>query len=301
MRRVIMIGEKPSKTKNDIWGKIVYVLVLNLGVFLLSFGVYMFEAPNNFAMGGVSGISIILSGWLQPLVGWLTQPVIMAILNVVLLIVGLIFLGKSMTLKTMYCAAMYSLEVYLLNFIPIDLPVTGNLLLELIFAVVLVGGGSAIIYNCRASSGGSDIIAFIVKKYTGLHIGAAVLVSDFLVSCLSFMNGAEIGLLCILGVAVKTFVIDGVIENITKTKHVTIITVNPDVVAKVILENINRGFTKHKAQGGYTGEERTVIITVCRRAQAARLKAKLHEVDPTAFVIITNVNEILGKGFSERM
>ena len=296
-----MIKDK-LKDKNKIRSTVLYWLVLNLGIFLLSFGVYMFEVPNNFAMGGVGGISIVIAPYIEPHVSWLTQPVIMAMLNALLLIIGLIFLGKAMTLKTLYCTAMYSLEVYRMDEIhPMDAPLTDKTLLEMVYAVVIMGAGSAIIYNCRASSGGSDVIALIVKKYTGLHIGSAVLVSDILIACLSFLFGPEVGLLSILGILMRSFVIDGVIDNITNTKYVTIITVNPEVVSQLILEKIKRGFTRYEGYGGYTGEPRTIIITVCRRPQAMRLKQKLHEVDPTAFTIITDANEILGKGFSEHM
>ena len=288
--------------KQTILSTVKYWTILNIGVFLLSFGVYMFEVPNNFAMGGVGGISIVVAPHISQYVPWLTQPVILAILNVLLLVLGLIFLGKGMTVKTLYCTAMYSFEVWLMDYIhPMTAPLTDQTLLEMVYAVVIMGSGSAIIYNCHASSGGSDIIALIVKKYTGLHIGSAVLVSDVLIACLAFLFGPEAGLFSILGLFTKTFVIDGVIDNITKTKYVTIITVNPEVVAKVIIESINRGFTKYEAQGGYTGEPRTVIITVCRRSQAMKLKTLLHTADPTSFVIITDANEILGKGFSEHM
>ena len=298
-----MLKKEDSKgEEKKVLKTVLYWAVLNVGIFLLSFGVYLFEAPNGFAMGGVGGISIVLAPIITPHVPWLTQSVILVILNALLLIIGFIFLGKEVTGKTLICTGLYSGEVWLMSFIhPMEAPITDNRLLEMIFAVIIMGSGSAIIYNCRASSGGSDIIALIVKKYTGLHIGSAVLVSDFVVACLAFMTSIEIGLLSILGLAMKTFVIDGVIDNITKTKYVTIITSNPDVVAKVILENIKRGFTRFEGQGGYSGEPRTVILTVCRRTQAARLKMKLREVDPTAFVIITNVNEILGKGFAERI
>lgn len=293
---------KEKLMNNKVFKTIMYWTVLNVGVFLLAFGVYMFEAPNHFAMGGVGGISIVIAPFITQVIPWMTQPVILGILNGLLLILGLIMLGKAMTIKTLICTVLYSLEVWLMSYIhPMEATLTDEPVLEMIFAVVIIGSGSAIIYNCRASSGGSDIIALIVKKYTGLHIGSAVLVTDFLIGCLAFMTSVEVGLLSVLGLSLKTFVIDGVIDNITKTKYVTIITSNPDIVAKEILENIKRGFTKIDAQGGYTGEARTVILTVCRRSQAARLKINLHKVDPTAFVIITNVNEILGKGFSEKI
>ncbi len=288
---------------------IKYVLVLNLGVLLLSFGVYMFEVPNHFAVGGVGGISILLSNLITPKVGWLTQPVIMAIINGILLIIGLILLGKGLTVRTIYCSIAYSFEVWLMGRIhEMQAPLTDLPFLELVLGILLTGSGGAIIFNCDASSGGTDIIGLIFKKYTGLNIGTAMLFADFIVACLAFVvykddpgiNSVEVGLLSLLGVFARTFVIDGVIDNITKSKYVTIITVNPDAVSKLILEEIDRGFTRYEAEGGYTGENRTIIITVCSRAQAMRLKSRLKEADPSAFVIITDANEILGKGFSER-
>ncbi len=285
--------------RSKIMKQVIYWAVLNAGILCMSVGVYLFEAPNSFVMGGISGVSILLSHYITPHVPFLTQPVILAIFNVFLLLVGFIFLGRGVTFKTIFCSLMYSFEVWFLSYLfPLGGPLTDQRLLEAVYAVLLIGIGCAIMFHCGASSGGSDIIALIVKKYTNLNIGNAVIVSDLVVSCLAFFFGAESGLLSILGLFLRAFVVDGIIENITRTKYVTIITDNPDVVSKVIIEDINRGFTKYKAEGGYTGAERTIIITVCRRAQAVLLKTRLHKVDPTAFTIITDANEILGKGFS---
>lgn len=291
-----------GKGQSSLLKKTGYFLTLNAGVLLLAISMFLFNAPNNFALGGMGGLSILLAKYITPQISWLTQPVILAILNGILLIVGLIFLGKSMTLKTIYCTIAYSLEVYLLDLIPLQRPMTQQPLLELVYAIIISGAAHAIVFNCRASTGGSDIIALIVKKFAKINIGAALLAADFLIAGLSFWTfGPEIGLYSVLGVFAKSFVIDGIIENIAKTKYVTIITSNPDKVSEVILDYIHRGYTKFNAEGGYTGEPRTVVITVCRRSQAVRLKARLHEVDPTSFVIITDANEILGKGFAERI
>ncbi len=288
-----------QEKRSKIMKQVLYWAVLNAGIFSMSLGVYLFEAPNEFVMGGISGVSILLSHYITPHVPFLTQPVILAIFNVFLLLIGFIFLGRGVTFKTIFCSLVYSFEVWILSYLfPIKAPLTDQRLLEAVYSVLLIGLGCAIMFHCGASSGGSDIIALIVKKYTNLNIGNAVIISDLAVSCLAFFFGAESGLLSILGLLLRAFVVDGIIENIAKTKYVTIITDNPDVVSKIIIEDINRGFTKYKAEGGYTGKERTVIITVCRRAQAVFLKTKLHEVDPTAFTIITDANEILGKGFS---
>lgn len=319
-----MIKEVSPKKPNNALKNVAYWAVLNLGIFLVAFSLWMFFAPNSFAVGGVGGISVVLSNLLQSKVGGFFGKYVFSyygifgILNVILLIFGLIFLGKSLTLKTIYCTIMVSLENILLGLIPTDgifqfndvigqvMGLTGGrqLFLELCFGVLISGLGQAIVFNCRASSGGTDIIALIIKKFSSANIGFALFAVDIVIACIPFFTYSampEIALFSMLGVFAKSFVIDGVIENITKTKYVTIITVNPDIVSNVIRDYIHRGFTKMAGAGGYTGDERTVIITVCRRSQAVHLKAKLHEVDPSSFVIITDAKEILGKGFSERL
>ena len=307
------VGSSEKKSKK-ILGQVAYWAILNLGLFLVAVSLWLFLAPNDFAVGGVGGISIILSNALQEVVGgWVGDYIfsyygIFAIFNIILLIFGLIFLGKSLTLKTIYCTVMLSAMNIALGFIPAEtfLPLTGgrHLFLELCFGVLISGLGQAIVFNCRASSGGTDIIALIIKKFSKANIGFALFAVDIIIACVPFFTKwatPEIALYSMLGVFAKSFVIDGVIENITKTKYVTIITVNPDIVSEVIRDYIHRGFTKMEGAGGFTGDPRTVVITVCRRSQAAHLKAKLHEVDPTAFVIITDAKEIVGRGFAEKL
>lgn len=292
-----MLNTVSEKKQSKVLGKIKYWALLNFGVLLLSVSMFLFNEPNHFTLGGMGGLSIVLANYLP-----ISQPVLLSILNGVLLVIGLIFLGKGLTLLTIYCSIAYSLEVYLFSLIPIKLPLTGEPFLELVYAVILSGAAHAIVFNCHASTGGTDIVALIIKKFSKMNIAPALLAADFLIACLAFFTFDPLtGLFSVLGIFAKSFVIDGVIENMAKTKYVTIITVNPQVVSDVIIDYIHRGYTKYKGEGGYTGEERTIIITVCRRSQAARLKVRLHSVDPTAFVIITDANEILGKGFSERM
>lgn len=319
-----MIKEVSEKKPNKVLQQVRYWAILNLGLFLVAFSLWMFLAPNSFAVGGVGGISIILSEALQSTVdGWVGEYlfsyyVIFGFINVLLLIFGLIFLGKSLTLKTIYCTIMLSAMNIALGLIPPEwlfkvnevgeiiggLTEGRQLFLEVCFGVLISGLGQAIVFNCRASSGGTDIIALIIKKFSQANIGFALFAVDIVIACIPFFTKSdvpEIALYSMLGVFAKSFVIDGVIDNITKTKYVTIITVNPDIVAELIRDHIHRGFTKMDGVGGFTGDPRSVIITVCRRAQAAHLKAELHKLDPTAFVIITNTNEIMGKGFAEKI
>ena len=292
----------PEKRKKKIKSTVLYWIVLNFGIILLAVGVFFFKGPNNFATGGVSGIAIILSRFVTPMVPFLTQSVIMLIMNSALLLIGFIFLGKGCTFKTVYCSLMYSFEMWVFEIIldacNVSLPLTNQTFLEFLYAMLLTGIGSAILFNCNASSGGTDIIALIIKKFTKLNIGKALFATDLLIaSSTFFIFDIKTGLFSILGLFFKAFLVDSVIESIGKSKYVTIITANPDKITPFILEGLHRSFTSHSATGGYTGEEKTVLLTVCNRAEALRLKIQIHKADPTAFVIITDTNEILGKGF----
>ncbi len=295
-------AERPAD-KKKIRDTVLYWLLLNIGTLLVAAGVYFFKAPNHFATGGVSGIAIIIANYTGSV---LKQSDLVMIINVVLLIVGFIFLGKGCTLKTLYCSLVYSAENMLFeHFLPLDGsingltgPLTDQPLMELVYAMLLTGIGSAIIFNCRASSGGTDIIALILKKYTKLNTGKALLVTDCAIAMSTFfVFGIEAGLFSMLGLFAKAFIIDGVIENIGKSKYITIITTIPEAISEYILNDMKRDFTTYEAKGGYTGSEKHVLITVCKRSEALKLKYKVKTIDPSAFVIITDANEILGKGF----
>lgn len=295
-------AEKSKERKKTVTSWIL----LNLGIFLLALGIYLFKGPNNFATGGVSGISIILTKYVTKSVPFITQPVINLIINAILLVIGFIFLGKGCTFRTAYCSIMYTLEMYAMQWIlkacGIELnsehTLTNQKFLEFIYAMLLTGIGSAILFNCHASSGGTDVIALIIKKYAKLNIGKALFVTDLLIaSSTFFIFDVTTGLFSVLGLFFKAFLVDGVIESIGKSKLVTIITANAELIAPFILEGMHRSYTSYRATGGYSGEEKTIMITVCKNREAYRLKAKIRRTDPSAFVILTDTNEILGKGF----
>lgn len=279
-------------------------LFMNLGVLLMAIGIYFFKAPNGFATGGVSGVAIILANVFPVL----TQSVYMMIINVLLLIVGVIVLGRECGLLTIYCSLMLSLENWLFEtLIPLSTPLTAYPLLELVYAVLLTGVGSAIIFKCRASSGGTDIVALVLKKYTSMNVGTALLCTDFLIAAMTFIRFGEqgitidpqTGLFSLLGLFAKVFVVDDIIDSINLCKSFTIITVKPDEINDYILKEIKHGVTVISAHGAYTGENKTVLMTVCRRSEAIRLRKMVYEIDPGAFMIITKTSEIMGKGFRD--
>ena len=295
-----MVERKRRFTRANV----LYWVVLNIGTLMLAAGVYFFKAPNNFATGGVSGLSIIFAKFTKN-ISWLGQTEIMAIMNVVLLIIGFIFLGRGCGFKTAYCTLVYTGEMQIMKLIyPIEAgtTLTGDIFLEFVLTMLITGAGSAIIFNCKGSSGGTDIIALIIKKYTRVkNVGTALLITDFFIAATTFfVFDVRTGLYSILGLFSKAFIVDGVIESIGKNKFVTIITTAPELIEQFILEGIHRGYTAYKATGGYTNEEKTIIITVCRRGEALKLKMRIHATDPSAFVILTDTSEIIGKGFLER-
>lgn len=272
--------------------------IINLGVFLLSVGIYFFKFPNNFTTGGVSGLAIIL-GRVVP-VEWLSPAVMMWVINMLLLVVGFLFLGRGFGFWTAYCSVAYSLETWAMEkLFPMGAPFTDQPLLELCFAIMLPAVGSALLFNNNASSGGTDIVAMILKKYTGMEdIGKALFVSDGLIVIVSFwVFGVRTGLFSLLGLFLKAFVVDSVIESINLCKFFSIVTSKPQEICDYIIQEMNRSCTVVDGIGAYTHADCKVVLIACRRGEALRLRQKCKQIDPKCFMFITNTSEIIGKGF----
>ncbi|MBO7303816.1 MAG: YitT family protein [Clostridia bacterium] len=283
--------------KSSIFKKIRYWAMLNVGILMMAVGIYFFKATNNFATGGVSGLSVILA----KLVPYLTQATYMLIVNVLLLLVGIIVLGRKCGLLTIFSSIMLSAETWLFEyFIPLNAPLTEYPLLELVYAVMLTGVGSAIVFKCNTSTGGTDIVALILKKFTSLNVGQALLVSDFIIAASTFfVYDVKTGLFSLLGLFAKVFVVDDILDSINMCKAFTIITTKPKEIEEYITKDLHHGATAYRAQGVYTGEDKTVIITVCHRMEALRLRKAVKAIDAHSFMIITKTSEIMGKGFRD--
>ena len=269
-------------------------LTMNIGCLLLSVGIYFFKIPNGFATGGVTGIGTVL-GKLSPI----TPAVWIWILNIVLLLLGFLFLGWQNSFKTLYCSMFYSAITFLFErVIPLGSPLTNQPLLELTYAMLLTSVGSAMIFNSDASSGGTDIAALILKKFTDINVGKALLAVDFVVAASSFfVFNIQAGLFSLLGLFAKAFLVDTVIENFNTCKYFVIITTKREEISKYIMESLHHGATVGSVVGEFTKDERTMIHTVCKRIEAVKLKKKIKEIDPQAFIIVTTSSEIIGRGF----
>ncbi len=274
--------------------KLMNFITMNIGCILLSVGVYFFKIPNGFATGGVTGIGTVLAR-ISPI----TPAVWIWILNIALLLLGFLFLGWKNSIKTIYCSMFYSALTYLFEvFVPLSVPLTNQPLLELVYAMVLTAIGSAMIFNSEASSGGTDITALILKKYTDIDVGKALLVTDFVVAMSSFfVFSVQAGLFSLLGLFAKAFIVDSVIDNINTCKYFVVITTKREEISQYIMDTLRHGVTVSDAVGEFTKEQRVMIHTVCKRVEAARLKKKIKEIDPRSFVIVTTSSEIIGRGF----
>lgn len=263
---------------------------------VIAVGVYFFKFPNNFTFGGVTGLSVVLAK-----VTPLSPSTVNFILNIVLIVLGFAFLGREFGVKTFYSSLLLSVSLSLLEYVcPMKGPLTDDPMLELIFAVLLPAFGSAVLFNIGASSGGTDIVAMILKKHTSIDIGRALLFSDLLVTLSAFfVFSIKTVLFSILGLLTKSLVIDNVIESINQSKYFNVVCSEPDVICRFIVEKLHRSATVCDATGAYSHHHKYVVFTVMKRPQAFQLRRFIKETEPDAFILITNTSEIIGKGFHE--
>jgi uncharacterized membrane-anchored protein YitT (DUF2179 family) len=283
----------PEKVRDDL----IFFVLLNLGLIVTAIGIAIFKTPNHFAFGGTSGLSIILSSLFPQ---W-DVGAFMWVINAALVLLGFCFLGVKAMGWTIYSSFALSFYVSLCEIlVPMDAPLTEDTFLEMCFAVLLPALGSAVVFNVGASSGGTDILAMILHKYTSLEIGRALMVSDLsIVLAAAVIYGPKTGLYCILGMVLKCTVVDGAIESLNLRKVCTIISHYPDEVERFIIEELNRSATEQQAHGAYSGDQERVLMTVLTRSEATRLRIFLRKLDPHAFMTIVNSSEIVGKGFRD--
>ena len=280
--------------------------VITFGVFLVAVGVYFFKFPSNISTGGITGLAIVLN----QLVPGLTAANFVTIFNMGFLVLGFVILGKEFGVKTAYGSIMLSVFLEVFDLLPIPagfLPMTDEPVLELFYAVLFPALGAAILFYYRASTGGTDIVAMIVRKYTNLDCGTALLVTDIVLVLLTFLNfsGESVtinyvtGMLSIAGLIAKTMVVDKAISSINRSKHFMVVTTHREEVEKYITEVLNRSATTWECEGAYSHRKEYAMISVMNRSQANKLRNYLKSIDPHSFVIVTNTSDIIGKGFKQ--
>lgn len=287
-------GMAIKQIENPVARKLAEYGLITISIWIMVVGIYFFKFPNNFAFGGVTGFSTVIS----KITHWSASDFTF-IVNTGLLVVGFLFLGRDVGIKTVYASMLMSVSLSMLERIyPMHSPLTYEPMLELVFAVFLPAVGSAILFNIGASSGGTDIIAMILKSHSSLNIGSALFLVDVASVLMAFfVIGPTTGLYSTLGLMAKSLAIDGVIENINQCKCFNIICDDPDPICHFIIHELHRSATVYKAEGAFTHHSKTVVMTTMKRGQAVRLRNFIRKTEPTAFILISNSSEIIGKGF----
>lgn len=294
---------KRAKFFKGLWS---YILI-TVGTALVAAGIYFFKFPNHFTMGGVSSFAVLASEFFSRFLGMtISESVIMSIANVVLLVIALLIFGKNFAIKTIYSSMLLNVIVLVLErVLPITEPLTTSPFLEMLLTIGGIAVGSAILFSQGASSGGTDIIAMILKRFTSLNTGTALFVSDAIIVVLapfvfdSFATKemTTVFLCSATGLILKSFIVDNVIDGINMNKCFIIVTTKEREVCEFINNELHRGATVSKCEGSFSHVEKKMIIAVLNRQQATMLKLFLKQTDPNAFTIITNSSDILGKGF----
>ena len=278
------------------WMKIVrQYTIITLGISMMAVGVYFFKFPNNFVFGGVTGAAA-LAAKLTPI----SASEFSAVVNMLMLLLGLIFLGKEFALTTGYATVVLSAELMLLEkACPLNAPLSDQPMLELIFAIALPAIASALLFSVGASSGGTDVIALIVEKYTHLHsIATALFLTDLvMVVAACFVFDLHTALYSFVGLTVKSLMIDVVLERMKMCKAILIVCDDKEPICDFVNKELNRGATYTPCNGAYTNQPRYIIYTTLTRHEAMQLREFIHKERLNAFMSMLSTTEVFGKGF----
>ena len=271
-----------------------HFLLLTVSTLIMAIGTYFFKFTNNFTFGGITGLAVLIAK-----TGLMTAGDFNFVASMTLLVIGMIVLGKKFAAKTAYCSILLSVTLSFLERVcPMKAPLTDQPMLELCFAIALPALGSAILFNIGSSSGGTDIIAMILKKFTSVDIGRALVCSDVAITVAGFfIFDIKTGLYSCFGLIIRSFLVDSFIESLNLSKYFNVVCSNPEPICDYIVHSLGRGATICEAHGAFTGEQKYIIFTVLNRQQAIKLRNFIKTNDPSSFILISNTSEIIGKGF----
>lgn len=284
------MNRKVKTEPHPILATVLEYIYIIIGAAIIAVGFNVFLLPNEVASGGVSGISTILKGLFDWKPGYVQYA-----FNIPLFIAGVIFLGKQFGARSLVGTLTLPLFVILTSSWE---PATLNPLLGALFGGISVGTGLGIVFRGNASTGGTDLAAQIITKYTGLTLGTSVMLIDgLIVLSAALVFDVEKGLYALIGLFVTTKTIDIIQLGFSQSKMVYIITNKQEEIRDAIYTQVNRGVTKLPAVGGFTEQERPILLVVVYQTEFSKLKHVVKTVDPSAFVIVSDAYEVLGEGF----
>lgn len=284
-----------KNTKHKKWIDVIFLLV---GTFLLAMPVNMIYDPLKMVIGGFGGLSIIIKYVLEhfgvhaPV--WLTN----ILLNIPVFVISYFYFGRDFVAKTLFGASAFAVWLYL---IPTTNIVGEDYLLAVAIGGILSGFGIGLIFLANSTSGGTDMVSVIIHKFMKHHSVPTILmfVDGVIVLCGLFSLGFRNAMYGILAIYVFTKVSDAMLEGVKFGKMVYIISDHHNAIAKAIMRDVNRGVTSISAKGMYTEKEKNMLFCVVSKKEIVLLKDIVARLDPSAFVIVSDVREVFGEGFGE--
>ncbi len=271
---------------------ITQIFLLTFGSVMFAAGIYFFRMPNNFVVGGASGLAIIFS----KIFPYITKGQFVTIINVICVIVGLIFLGKSFSWKTVYCSIVYSVVVMILEQkVKINVPFTDETFTELILSVILCGVGAGIVINAGGSTGGIEIFALIVKKKTHYTVGNALMLFNLIVAIsAAWLFGLKTCFMSIIGVLAHSIIVDKVIQWLNSEKLMLIVAENEKDICDFINNELEGCATVMSSVGSYSNNKNRFIMVALEPKKASILKKNIRKIEQDAFVVSMDTFETLG-------
>ena len=283
-----MIDKKISKNF------IIEIIETIIGSFIMAIAVSLFLLPNELSSGGFSGIATILYYLFKLPVGTTIM-----ILNIPLFVLSTFKIGKRFLIKSLIGTISLSIFIDILAKIN---PLTNDKILACVYGGILTGLGTALILRAHSSTGGSDLAGNLIKEYKPMaRTGNLITLIDGVIVMLNviFLKKIEIGLYSSITIYLMGKMIDIIFEGIYFTKLVFIISDKSEKISETIRKDVKRGVTGIYGKGLYTNKEKLVLMCALGRKELAELKSKIKEIDPNAFLIITNSREVVGTGFKE--
>lgn len=268
------------------------IILMLAGMFLMSAAVYYVMIPDHLVMGSLSGLVMVLANFIPVSISALTL-----ILNVVLLVIGYLFIGKEFGVKTVLTSLMLPMYLWIFEHVTPDVgSLSGNIVIDLVCFMLLIGFGQALLFNMNASSGGIDVIAKLLNKYLGLKIGESLTVAGFVIAFSSiFVYDKETMVISLVGTYIYGVVLDRFCDGFRVRKRICILSAKHREIQEYIVRELHRGATLYEAYGGLDLAKHIEIETILEKNEYGKLLAFLHKTDPSAFVTVSTVNEVIGQ------
>lgn len=274
--------------------KLIDIVETIIGSFIMALAISLFLLPNQLSSGGLSGIATIFYYYAK-----IPMGTTILLLNIPLFLFARYKLGKGFVIKSLIGTVTLSISIDILDKFE---PLTQDRFLACIYGGIIIGLGTAIILKGNSSTGGSDLISNIVKKYnSNIRIGSVITIIDTIIVTLNviFFREVEIGLYSAIGIYLMGKIVDIIFEGIYFTKLVIIISDKSQQISEIIGDKIGKGTTGLYGKGMYTNENKLVLMCAASRGDVAKVKETAKKIDPGCFVIIANAREVVGLGFKK--